>query len=609
MDDALSPINRLRPSVLLEASERSPVPLAEWRTARFRKWSVALKLIRLFSGNACLRLAGSRTLPLRQQRILDCVRGLGMLWIRVAQTLLLLRPEISSPFGLSLFDIRDQGEADSFDRIREVVSEELGRPLEEVFDTFEEMPFAASTVSQIHRARLREEQTWVAVKVQQPSAEARFDKDLALFHRLIKLMKRLSIRSGMRWDDLFHELRQIKTRELNYYYEADALERLERNLTGQPIHVPQVFRDYTGRRVLVMEFVSGAFLSDCLAMEKDDPQRLSAWLADNNIDLTTVGERLFHSVYRQVFEENFFHGDLNTSTVILLKNSHLAFVECRSACSLDTENHEKQKMYLHSLAEQEYSTAAEIFFLLSSRLPRVDLNSVKKKLVRIWRVWETRVHIRPIPFGDKSLTYMTGQVNRVALESKFAPNWSFSGLIGAWVHLDNALAYLDPEFNYLEHLRDWFREAQSRARVSEISHLPSRLAASLIALHQLPKRVSEYNIFKEILIRRKAQVIQSSASKFDAFVATGFGLVSMVVLVLFLVFGAEFLTRYQLLDLGPLLGPQITEAMGRLPLLSGLGRLLWLVFLALAFLFFRTQKRRLTGRGAGRQEPDLDFEL
>lgn len=609
MSLAPSALHKLRPALLIHPSERPPLPPAEVRTARFRTWFVISKLTRLWLMDLWLRLAGTRTLERRRRNILTCLEDLGMLWIRIAQTLMLRRKELASRFGLRLLDIRDNGGAHPFEGIRTVITQDLGRPLEEVFDHFEETPFAATTVSQIHRAHLRRGGGWVAVKVQHPFAEAVFDKDLALFRRLIRLMKLLGLQSGMRWDDLFHELRELKERELNYYFEADALNRLDRNLTGQRVHVPKVFRELTSRRVLVMEFIRGIFLADCIDLSESDPERLRGWLESNNIDLKLVAKRLFHSVYRQIFEDNFFHGNLNTRAIILLRNSHVAIIECRSAGSLDTENHEKQKMYLRALADQEYVTAAEIYFLLSSRLPRVDLNTVKERLIRIWRVWESRVHIRGLAYRRKSLTAMNSRINRVALEYGFDPLWSFSRLNGAWVHLDNALACLDPEFNYLDHLREWLREDRGRRTVTQISDLPNRLAASLIALHELPKRFSEYNLFKEILIRRKAQVIQSSASKMDALIAAGFHLISLLCLVIFVFFGAAFMSLETAWDPRPLIGRQIGSLIDKLPAVTGLGWLIILAALSLSFVFFRNLRRRFNGREFGRRETATDMDL
>jgi ubiquinone biosynthesis protein len=594
-----TPVSDLIPTRLIAPSERSPVPPARVRTKWFRYFYVFIQLFWLFLGNVCLRVRGRRCIPLREQRTIACLQRLGMLWIRAAQAIVLNSKMISSRFGLRIMDMHDRGGATPFPRIREVIEKELGQPLEEVFDEFDQMPFAATTVSQFHRAKLRKEQIWTAVKVQQPVAEEIFTKDLKFFRRFIGFLRFFSILQSMRWDELCHELNEIKTRELNYYYEASSLDALEENLKDQPVHVPEMYRGYCRQRVLVMEFIQGALLSDYIRMKQEDPERIEGWLKENNIDPKKAARNLFHSLYRQVFEDNFFHGDMNSGNIILLRNNHMAFIECRSAGSLDVESLKKQKMYLRTLAESEYVTAAEIYFLLASRLPRVDLNTVKEKLVRVWRIWETRVYIKDLPYEEKSLAYMTGQVNRVVYDSSFAPLWSFVRLTCTWVHLDNSLAVLSPDFNYIKQIKVYFRTAARREEFASIRHLPSRIAGAMAALHEVPKRTGEYSLFKEALIRRQAQVVTGSASKLDAVIAAGFGFISFLILLIggFLV--SVFGIHYLEIDLQSILGPQLSWLALHVP---DMGIVAWLVVLAMfIFLwgFFRIQGRRFSRQEFG----------
>jgi predicted unusual protein kinase regulating ubiquinone biosynthesis (AarF/ABC1/UbiB family) len=265
-----TPISELIPTRLIQPWERPPIPAAAVRSKRFRSFYVILQLLVLFLGNLWLRLRGQQSAPICEKRTAKCLQRLGMLWIRAAQAFTLRGSILSTPFGLHLLDLRDRGGACGFKRIRETIAGELGQPLEEVFDYFEKTPFSATTVSQLHRARLRKEQVWTAVKIQQPLAEEIFDQDLRLFRRMIGLMKFFSIQSGMRWDELYHELKEMKVRELNYYYEAAALETLEKNLQGQPVQGPRVFHQYCRERVLVMEFIQGALLADIIALRQQD---------------------------------------------------------------------------------------------------------------------------------------------------------------------------------------------------------------------------------------------------------------------------------------------------------------------------------------------------
>jgi len=594
-----SPLSRLMPTSLIPPSERPPVPTSEIKMRRFRSIYVLIQLLLLYSGNFFLWFLGKRTVSKREERIFDCLNKLGTLWIRVAQTLLVRSPKLSSSFGLKLLDLRDPGCACPFSQVEKIVNQELDSSIENLFETFESEPFAASTSSQLHRAKLHKEQIWVAVKIQHPHTERTFNCDLSLFHRIIKLMKIFSIQRGMRWDDLYNELKEIKVRELNFLYEAHALKTMDKKLAGQPAHVPRVYDKYCTQRILVMEFIHGALLSDCIRMQRQDPELLQKWLNDNNIDLDSVGLHLFETVFRQVFEHNFFHGDMHTGNIILLRNSHFAVIECRSAGSLEVECLTKQRMFLQALTEGEYITAAEIYFLMVTQLPRIDLNKVKDKLLRIWRVWETRVYIKELDFSEKSLTNLTGLTNRIFKDSLFSPLWSYSKLIVTWAHLDNALSYLSPTLNYVKKLGRYFRDAQNRETTEKISRLPERMASAAVAISQMPERISSYTLFQDIMMRREAQVISGSASKLDSVIAGGFAFCFFMVLIaaVFLLF--VVISQFEWFNVESLLGPQLSWLVDRIPRFGGV---LWLLFLALitgTFLFLSKQKNRFRSKEYG----------
>lgn len=592
---------------LIPAAERPPIAAAPEHPERMRTLMVCRALVVLMVGDLFLRLRGVSRLR-RRARFEKILQDLGMVWIRVVQRLSLRSSLLSSPLGLALQDLRDEGGAQPWSTIKTIISDQMPQALDDVFIEIEEQPFAATTVSQTHRARLREGGDWVAVKVQQPFAEALFHRDLRLIRGVTRLLKWLGLFPNMRWDDLYHELMEIKIRELDYNYEASALRRLAKNQVGRHVQVPRVWNQYSGKRVLVMAFIQGALLSDYIAVGRQDPQRLQAWLAENEIQPRIIARRLFDAVYRQVFEDNFFHGDLNTYNIILMRNNRIGVIECRSAGSLDREALAKQQHFLNHLAQGEFDSAAEVYFLVASRLPPVDLSQVKQMLIKVWRVWQTRVHVPNLPYLEKSLSYMIGQTNKVLSGSNFAAQWSFSKLLGTWVHMDLAINHLDPAFNYMDHLKRYL-EVRDRRQVSRnISQIPERLGMTLVALHSVPAKMGEYNLLKESMMRRQAQVVQGSASKLDGVIATGFGMMAFAVFLVFAMLGSGYLIHVLEMDgVRPIIGEQLTYLTGQL---KGMGNASWsglLIFFFVLFSLALTLKNRFAVSEFGRK-PDTSME-
>lgn len=452
---------------------------------------------------------------------------LGMLWIRLAQMVLIQTRWLASPLGPLVFNLKASGRVISYSRVRQIIEETLGpkRPFESCFTQFERSPFAASDTSQTHRALLKNEQCWVAVKVQHPDALDLFRMDLGFIRVMIWFCNRLGIFRELRWNDFYQELREIGTQELNYQFEKTALSTLSKQLRGQPMYVPEVFFAYSSSRVLCMEFIQGALLADIADLKQVDPSRLQNWLDVNQIQLNHVAKRFFQAMYRQIFEANFFHNDLNFHNIILLKNNRFALIECRSTGSLDRELLQKKLLYLNYLAKGDFVTAAEIHFLFGKRLPRVNLERVKESLIRIWRRWEMKAFVRTIPYDERSFTTMYGEVNETLTRERFSAVWFLSKLNTSLIGMDLCMAVLDSNFNPIIQMRRYFREAAGRKTVQQVRELPSRITANLDVLHAFPEKMEEFNLLRESLMRRQALVIHGSSNKLVALAEMGISLI------------------------------------------------------------------------------------
>jgi predicted unusual protein kinase regulating ubiquinone biosynthesis (AarF/ABC1/UbiB family) len=155
--------------------------------------------------------------------------------------------------------------------IREVVRNEFGKESEEVFLSFEKEAFAAASLGQVHRARLKSGEP-VAVKIQYPGIARTIDAD---FRNLSALV--LPLRLGKDWDSVkaqFEEIRRMLNQEVDYLQEAES-QRLAHELfrPDDGIVVPRVYPEYSGKRVLTTDYVQGLHLPDYLATNPTQASR------------------------------------------------------------------------------------------------------------------------------------------------------------------------------------------------------------------------------------------------------------------------------------------------------------------------------------------------
>jgi ubiquinone biosynthesis protein len=579
----------LIPSQLVRPSERPPVVITQPKPpSKFRSLYVRAKFWRLLASVLILRMLGLLTPHRFGALVRPFLEQMGAIWIKAGKILALRKDVFAEGLAEELDKLKDRGPGFPFPLAKQIVEQELHAPLERYFDEFAPMPFVSTTMAQVHQAHLRLENVSVAVKIQHPYAIRTYSADLRMIRRIAHLLESLSIWPRLRWSDICWELEQSMQSEIDSRYEASALRKLSKTAATGGVYFPEVFHEYTTQRLLVMEFIRGALVSDFVALRQSDPSRLEAWLAANNINPQRVAKRLFRTVFRQILEENFFHADLHPGNIILLRDDRIAFIDCRNAGSLEGEQVTKLRLLVQALAEGEYSAAADYFFLLISNLPGVDIAEVKSGMVRLMRTWETEVHVRERPYLSKSLTHLTNELNKLALRSGFSVQWSLSKMVGALANLDASLQWLWPQLNYLKQLRGYCEAAEMRNVRTELQQARSSLSRSAVAAWEIPRKFSQSMLFQQILARRQAQVIQGSATRIGIFLSAilstaAFALLGAEVLLLL-----TFLSQYSGFPIRNLTGNQIFVVIRALPHMSVW---LWMAILAGTLVFQRRAVR------------------
>jgi ubiquinone biosynthesis protein len=589
---------KLIPTRLVLPSERPPIVLEHVRPpSRFRALFLLFGLIRLWMIALWLRLT-LRFTPARYARhVRVFLLRLGPVGRKLGQLLAMRSDLLPAEFAAELAVLNERSAGATFDMIRQTVERELGSPLERHFDEFSEVPFAATTSFQLHRARLRREGAWVAVKVLRPHVEETAAGDLALLRRLTGWLQFLRVYPKMRWFDLWREVAEVSRRELDLRFEAASLRQLRRTLRPHGVYVPDIYSSCSTRRVLVMEFLHAALLADFTELERTDPQRLAAWLEENNIQPRTVARRLFHSVWRQILEDNFFHADLNPYNVILLRDSRLAVIDCRGVGMFETETLAKHRRFAEAIAEGEYATAAEFSFLLASRLPVVDLGEVKEQFVRVWRQWESRNYVRGLPAAEKAITRMLDGLNRVMFQYHFESQWGMARFARTLINAEVSILQLAPDVNYLIWLRQYLRAAERRSNRLNVREATDRAVITATAALELPKMLSADSIAQQEVLRRQARVFHGSTTKTGYLLGTLYASFAAAWLLVGALLTCAFLDQHYRTPLEPVLGPQLTAIVRAIPPLSyGM----WVGVLLLVLYLYRRMVR--LKRGALQQD-------
>jgi ubiquinone biosynthesis protein len=246
----------------------------------------------------------------RGQRLREMLDELGPTFVKFGQ-LLSTRPDIVPPdIVFELKALQDAVRSFPFEDARLVVEEELGLSLERLYLEFEEIPVAAASIGQVHRAVLPNGRR-VAVKVQRPQAPRRIEADLELMYQLARLAReRVRALEFIDTVAVVDEFARAIRQELDYRNEARNADQFHRNFAGHPhVRVPRVYWSYSRARVLTLELLEGVHVRDL---------DLAAYTLDERRQLAY---RIAEAWMAMIFRHGFFHGDPHPSNIMVLERT------------------------------------------------------------------------------------------------------------------------------------------------------------------------------------------------------------------------------------------------------------------------------------------------
>ena len=244
---------------------------------------------------------------LRVRQMLD---ELGPTFVKFGQ-LLSTRPDVVPPdIVFELKALQDDVTPFPFEQAAQVIQEDLGLTVEQLFLEFDQTPIAAASIGQVHRAVLPNGKP-VAVKVQRPDAPRQIEADLELMYQVARLVReRVKALEFIDTVALVDEFARTIRQELDYRMEARNAEQFHRNFAGHPhVRVPRVFWDYSRSRVLTLELLEGVHLRDL---------DLSNYTIDERKRLSYV---IAEAWMQMIFRHGFFHGDPHPSNVMVLEET------------------------------------------------------------------------------------------------------------------------------------------------------------------------------------------------------------------------------------------------------------------------------------------------
>ncbi len=413
----------------------------------------------------------------RGERLRLALTELGPAFIKLGQILSTRYELLPEDIILQLQKLQDDVEPFSYDEAKSQIEAEFRLPLEEVFASFDPQPMASASIGQVHGAALQSGRD-VVVKVQRPGIRKIIETDLEILFDLARIVEqRTSWGQLYGLQDMMEEFAGTIRREMDYTLEGRNADRIRRSLSGdERIYVPKIYWDYTTQRILTMEHVGGAKLTDKGGLERMGVERQE------------VARVLTRSVVRQVLVHGFFHADPHPGNIKVMSNGRLALLDFGMASSLT----EGQRSFFISLiwAIVRGNSRKIMRGLLEIGSPAAEVDE-RKLLAEIERL---RDKYYDLPLKDLKLGESISELHKLAYKYKIRFPSEFTVVSKAVLTLEGTISYLTPEISFLEIIepmeRELFQERISRRQVRR--WLTENLPSYGEMLVEIPERLHSF---------------------------------------------------------------------------------------------------------------------
>jgi ubiquinone biosynthesis protein len=240
----------------------------------------------------------------RGARLREALESLGPIFVKFGQVMSTRRDLLPLDIANELARLQDRVPPFDSDVAIAIIEKAFGRPIAQIFESFERQPVASASIAQVHFATLpggRE----VAVKVLRPNMLPAIEKDLALMHMMAGWVEGLSA-DGKRLKprEVVGEFDKYLHDELDLLREAANAAQLRRNMQNlNLVMIPEMVWDFCMPDVMVMQRMNGVPISQ---VER---------LRDAGVDMKKLARDGVTIFFTQVFRDGFFHADMHPGNI------------------------------------------------------------------------------------------------------------------------------------------------------------------------------------------------------------------------------------------------------------------------------------------------------
>jgi ubiquinone biosynthesis protein len=371
----------------------------------------------------------------RWERIRMVLEELGPTFIKFGQ-IMSNRPDIlPEPLLIELEKLQDSVPPMPNEEAEKMIEQELGKPISELFKNFDTNPIVSASIAQVYRAELFSGEK-VAVKVQRTGIQKIIETDLEImFHLSLLMEKHITEMEILNPVETVKEFERSIRKEIDFNIEASHIERFARNFqTDMTIYIPEVYKDYSTKKILTMEFIEGIKVSNLKALKETE------------IDALLVAEQGCDLILKQIFEHGFFHADPHPGNILILKDNITCFLDFGMMGTLLPKHQDYLGNIIVGVVNKDSKKITETLLRLTGTYNIENRDQLEQRVSELVNQY-AYISLKEIKVGE-----FLNKLFKMLIDFKLRLPSDFYLLSKALITIEGVGTKLDPDFDMVKHI-------------------------------------------------------------------------------------------------------------------------------------------------------------
>ncbi|MCD8231059.1 MAG: AarF/UbiB family protein [Clostridiales bacterium] len=359
------------------------------------------------------------------------LEDLGPTYIKLGQIMSMRSDIFPKRICDELMRLRSEVTPMPYEEVLRVIEASYGKAPDEVFAKIEETPIGSASIAQVHRAKLLTGED-VVVKVQREGIYETMFRDIEFLHRAIRLMPPVTRTGYVDMNQVIEEMWKTAQEEMDFLAEADNMEEFAQlNVSVAYVESPVLYREYTTKQVLVMEYIDGFEVNDGETLRK------------NGYDLNEIGAKLADNYIKQIIEDGFYHADPHPGN-LRIRDGKIIWIDMGMMGRISQRDRVLLGKVIQGVAEHNISAIVEAVLSIGEFRAKPD----QKLLYADISEWLTKYGAAG--FGGLNMGMLLQDLMDIMKANKVAMPHTLTMLVRGLTTIEGVIAEIAPDINVVQ---------------------------------------------------------------------------------------------------------------------------------------------------------------